>query len=266
MFGAFLRFETCSRERVDGGIRRAAPTLLASALVVGACAPIHGLTALAYRNGPDPDMPIETVEEAQRNEIAIMNAFLAVSRYEESRTPPWYAATIAGFNFVDRECDRFLQELYVLDHERQRVKASLTTGNSFVNAILGVAEKNTLPFVAVTQAFNLSSQWIDAYADSYLFSGHASTVRHVVDTMQAAYREKTVQDRDAIGSEPEAYQRIRGYLQLCLPATIESKIDKALSGSSGKTTAAVVAGELNKSATGEPSSAPPQIDLVLPQQ
>ena len=33
----------------------------------------------------------------------------------------------------------------------------------------------------VTQAFGLTSKYVDTFANSYLYSGHSSTVHHVVE-------------------------------------------------------------------------------------
>jgi len=109
----------------------------------------------------------------------------------------WYYTALEGFNFVDGECDQYMEELYALDHGRDRFKSAVDSTGLLVNAIM------------------------------------ATDPSSVVSQMQAAYRSRVVPS--AITSEPEAYQSIRGYLALCLPPTIEAKIDEALSASKAST-------------------------------
>jgi hypothetical protein len=160
-----------------------------------------------------------------------MNAFLQnVQSRNVNESRVWYYATIQGFNFVDTECAKYLDELYALDHGRDRAKSAIDSTGLLVNAILAAEPVSTVTMAIVTQAFGLASKYSDTFANSYLFSGHSSTVHNVVEKMQVAYRTQVMSDPAAITSEPEAYLSIRNYLELCLPPTIEAKIEEKLAG------------------------------------
>jgi hypothetical protein len=79
----------------------------------------------------------------------------------------------------------------------------------------------------VAQIFGLSASTTSVVFDSYLFAGNPTLVYSTVAKLQKAYRDKVADEQDntaAVMRGPEAYGRIRGYLQLCMPQTIESKI------------------------------------------
>jgi hypothetical protein len=192
------------------------------------------------------------VKPTLANQKAVMTAFRDSVRdggVVESRV--WYYATIQGFNFVDTECAKYLDELYALDHGRERFKSAAESTGLLVNAILNAEPVSKVTMSIVAQAFGLVSKFSDTFADSYLFSKHSSTVHSVVEKMQAAYRDEVMGSPDAITSEPEAYMSIRGYLELCSPPTIEAKIEEKLAGVEAKPADAGSGGE----ATGKKASA-----------
>jgi hypothetical protein len=200
-------------------------------MIVAGCTP-QAISGWEYRNGPDPAMPFEKrVKPTLDNQTRVMNAFLEnVQGRNVDPSRVWYYATIQGFNFVDTECSKYLDELYALDHGRERAKSAIDSTGLLVNAILAAEPVSTVTMAIVTQAFGLASKYSDTFANSYLFSGHSSTVHNVVEKMQVAYRAEVMSDPDAITSEPEAYLSIRNYLELCLPPTIEAKIEEKLAG------------------------------------
>lgn len=224
-------------------------------ILTSACTP-HAIEGWDYRNGPNPGMPYkDRVKPHLKNENEIMNAFResAVNGggYGGGKSA-WYYAAVEGFNFIDAECDQYLDELYALDHGRDRFKSAVDSTGLLVNAIMATDPSSKVAMAIVTQAFGLASKYVDTFANSYLYSGHSSTVKHVVDTMQDEYRRKV--DPSAVTSSPEAYHSIRGYLELCLPPTIEAKIDSALQ-------ASTATAEPNKNEPNETAGAAPLISL-----
>ncbi|MFD2056255.1 hypothetical protein ACFSQT_25250 [Mesorhizobium calcicola] len=222
------------------------------------CSGLEGANGWKYRYGPDPLMPYQTVHTSLINEQDIMDAF-ATTASRKNADYTWYDTTIVGFNFIDEQCDAYLRELYALDHERDRLKSAISGTGLVVNAILAATPTAKVAMAIVAQAFGLTSQYADTFTNSYLYSGHSSTVLHVVSELQQAYRRQTIADKALINTEPESYQRIRGYLQLCMPPTIEAKIDEALGeskGSSADTNKDSSAGAKAKAVEGKKAVAP----------
>lgn len=222
-------------------------------MVVAGCTP-QFVNGWDYRNGPDPEMPYATrVKPHLNNQIEIMDAFrhnVVASGIRNDDPDIWYYTAIEGFNFVDSECDQYMSELYALDHARDRFKSAVDSTGLLVNAIMATDPSTKVAMSIVTQAFGLTSKYVDTFANSYLYSGHSSTVHHVVEELQAAYRAKI--SPSAVTSAPEAYHSIRGYLELCLPPTIEAKIEGALSASKATTSAPTEDGSKSSKASAAP--------------
>ena len=170
------------------------------------------------RYGPDTSLPSDQIDKSTDNQIAIMTALAKVSPGSNGRVD-MYLLTLAGFNFVDEQCDAYLHELFVIDEERDRIKAGFNSAGLLTNAILAVSPASKASMAIVAQAFGIRR--VHRYdSKPYLYGVHPSTILGVVTKLQAAYRDQTETDKTKINSEPAAYARIRGYLQLCLPPMI----------------------------------------------
>ena len=198
-------------------------------LGLGACAN-GAVSGWSNRYGPDPAFPSAEVSKSADNQVAVLDALKVVSHNSAGQVDP-YLLTLAGFNFVDEQCDAYLHELFVIDQDRDRLKQGIDVAGLVTNAILASTPASKASMAIVAQAFGLSSQFTDTVANSYLYGAHASTILGVVSKLQAAYRDQADKDKSQISSEPAVYYRIRGYLQLCMPPTIESKINDTLSSS-----------------------------------
>lgn len=188
------------------------------------------LSGWPNRYGPDPALPSAQVATSSDNQVAIFENLAKVSHDSSGQLNP-YLVTLAGFNFIDEQCDAYLHELFVIDQERDRLKQGINSAGLMTNAILAATPASKVSMAVVAQAFGLSSQFTDTIANTYLYNVHASTVYGVVSKLQSAYRDQANTDMAKINSEPAAYFRIRGYLQLCLPPTIESKINEVVASS-----------------------------------
>ena len=76
----------------------------------------------------------------------------------------------------------------------------------------------------VAQAFGLASNMTDVVAGTYLYELPPATTKKFVSEMTHAYRDGVALEKSNITSAPAAYGYIRGYLDLCLPATIEGRL------------------------------------------
>jgi hypothetical protein len=205
-----------------------APSLLA------ACSAVDGWE---YRYGPDPSVPLQKVKFSTAHQIDIMQQFdLAANCSVEGRvgSPECaYAITLAGFNFIDEQCDAYLHELFVMDKGRDRWKAALQAADKMSNAVLATVSVSKTTMAIVAQSFGLSSQLLDVSTDSYLYKTNPGTILHIVAELQRSYRDSTEKNKHLLVSHPAIYSQIRGYLRLCLPPTIESKIENALAKATG---------------------------------
>ncbi len=181
------------------------------------------------RYGPSPVMSASAASKSASDQVAIVSAFQRVS----ASSVDYFSATLAGYNFVDEQCDSYMRALFVLDKDRELTRSGIDAVGQVTNAILGVTSASKLTMGVVTQAFGLGGQFSDDLFKGYLYGASPATIAHVVDAMRTKYRNDTGSARKAInsGGTPVAYAYIRGYLRLCMPSTISASIDNTLSAS-----------------------------------
>lgn len=212
--------------------------LLASGLVAGC----SGLQALwEDRYGPSPILDPVQVQLATAKQVDVLRAFALGADLPwppslSTQSDYWYRVTLAGFNFVDDACTRYMEDLFGWERKRNRTKDILALAASSTAAILGATGAGTQSLVIVAQAFGFATGATTIFADSYLFKLHPSTIQSIVLKLQEAYRNAAADPaRKALivnGGPSVAYQYVRGYLTLCLPVTLEQKIDEYLQATS----------------------------------
>lgn len=202
---------------------------IASITMLAACSPTSDGTAFTQswskRYGPSPTISASAARQSADAQTDIVQAFRSAS----GDAGDYFGATLIGFNFVDEQCDAYLQALYVLDRERDSTKTGLNAVAQVTNAILGITPASKLTMGVVTQAFGVGGQFADDLLKGYLYGKSPAVVSHVVDVMRDKYRADTASAKNDINSSgvPLAYAYIRGYLKLCLPSTISASIDNA---------------------------------------
>jgi hypothetical protein len=212
-------------------MRESCALLLLASLVLAGCEAASGF---GNRYGPDPGVPSKLVAASVDNQIDIMAKLAEATDCRGEQVDQdavnncHYQTTIVGFNFVDEQCDAYLRELFALDTERDRLKTVISGADKLTNAVLAVSPASKITMAIVAQSFGLTNDYVNVAADSYLFKADAGLVYNVVATLQASYRNGVYNNKNLITSRPESYSAIRGYLRLCLPPTIQSKISTTL--------------------------------------
>lgn len=209
---------------------RMSDLIFASTLIAGltGCATTDGISGFSYRNGPSYVIDPAEIDKSTQNQIHIMEK-LEVLASNGSGKFSYYDVTVTGFNFVDEQCDAYLHELYALDHERDRWKSAINATGVLSNAILGAMPVSKASITIVAQAFGLSSSLVDSFTDSYTFKSHSADVYTIVGKLQAEYRTQTKTFKTEINSEADTYHYIRGYLNICMPPSIEAQISQGIS-------------------------------------
>ncbi|MCA3625935.1 MAG: hypothetical protein IOC49_01725 [Methylobacterium sp.] len=207
-------------------------TALVATCMLAACSGTELQRGWAYRYGPSVNLPEDEVSVSISRQINIMEKLAIVAEANRNGPTDYYLVTLAGFNFVDEQCDAFLRELYAIEVERNRAKRGLDGAGLLTGAILQASPASKATMEIVAQAFGFAGLMADTYANSYLMNARPSTILGVVSKLQRAYQDQTAIDKEKITSRPAAYAQIRGYLQLCMPVTIESHINERVVSSS----------------------------------
>jgi hypothetical protein len=195
------------------------------------------------RYGPAQTLDIADVETETTRQSNVMQSFANGAGYPNvapTHDPRWYDVTLAGYNYVDEKCDAYLRQLFILEREKNRAKDSIVQVDKLTGAILGASGAAPASIQIVAQAFGFGSTMTTIMADSYLYSVPLPTLFTTEERLRKVYRDEAATNRAAIDNRAAAYQSVRGYLALCFPQTIESKVIGAVAGatvtpSDGKT-------------------------------
>jgi hypothetical protein len=192
-----------------------------------------GLENWDKRYGPDPSLPSKAIVASVDHQQEIMKKLYELTDCSEGENTVEcnYQVTVAGFNFIDEQCDAYLRELFILDKERDRAKVFLGSADKLTSAILASSPASKATMEIVAQAFGFGSNYLSVSTDSYLYKTKSGNILHVVSELQSAYRNQTFTNKILLVAEPDVYSHIRGYLKVCMPPTIESKIEEVVSAS-----------------------------------
>ncbi len=225
-----------TRRRLAGVASFARAGLLLATLVVLAACSAFGLST---PHALTPIMDAEHVESAMSDRQRLMAALGADMHFSPNSSSDWYEVVETGFSIVDDECKVYFSELFTFDRSVKATRSTLNVFQTFTNAILAVTGADTITMTTIAQAFGLASSMTDVVADTYLYRLPPAPTKEFVFKMLRAYDNESSLNRSAITGPESAYRRIQGYLDLCLPVTIESNLlehvnDAVATANSGK--------------------------------
>lgn len=195
--------------------------LFLSLLLLSAASCVDSNSAVS---GLSPIFSASDVQAASRNRATILDALRRDAGYAGAQVD-WYQVTLAGFNYVDESCSQYFDQLFKLNRERDATKSALSAIGQTTDAILFATGASKLTMAIIAQAFGLSTSLADIAAGTYLYQLPPATTKRFVETLMTAYREGASKESNKVAGSPAiAYGYIRGYLNLCLPATIESEL------------------------------------------
>jgi hypothetical protein len=147
--------------------------------------------------------------------------------------PNWTLIVRQGMNDIDRRCDAYLQWLDNVKRSKQPLLSQVSAVQASATGIIGVIEpRSTQAITILSQAFSLITKSIENYYSRLLLEVEQSTINSVVLRAQQDFRSST---RDQVYLyRPDAEHVLRSYLRLCLPFSIETRInDYSTLGSQG---------------------------------
>lgn len=202
--------------------------VLLSSFTTGCVSSPQTFTA-AY--GPSPILYYSDVRTSTYNYANVRNSLVQRAGYALNSTQvDWYEVTRSGFDYVDEQCNAYLAALYRLRRDRDATKAQLNAiGNSTVS-MLGFTDVAQKAILITAASFGLAAQLTDNASSSLLFAMDPSDVQTLVRNQAYAYRAGAAAQRLNYDSSNAAMEGVRGYLNLCLPVSIEAQVKAALQG------------------------------------
>ena len=208
------------RRRAVAGLRAGwSAAALAVSLVLGGCS-FGGFGPAGLSPTLEPAQVELVVGKRQR----IMTALTVDMGIHPVTAADWYRVVEAGFSIVDDECKVYFSDLFSFDRNMRATRSTLNIFQQTANAILAVTGADTITMTSVAQAFGLASSMTDVVANTYLYRLPPASTKDFVFKLLRAYDNESSLNRAAITSPESAYRRIQGYLDLCLPVTIESNL------------------------------------------
>ncbi|MBY3378925.1 hypothetical protein [Rhizobium laguerreae] len=142
----------------------------------------------------------------------------------------WYEVTRSGFDYVDEKCDAYLSALYRIRRDRDASTSQLAALGGTSTAILGFTGAAQKAILITAASFGLATQLTDNASSSLLFAMDPSDVQSLVKSQTDAYRAGAAAQQENYRTSNAAMEGIRGYLNLCLPVSIEAQVKAALQG------------------------------------
>jgi hypothetical protein len=135
----------------------------------------------------------------------------------------WTLIVRQGMNDIDRRCDAYLEWLDNLKRSRAPILNEIGAAQTATQSIIEVTRGSAAAMSIVGLAFQLLSQSIENYHSRLILEVESSTINSVV--LRAQHRFRTEVMDKAFNTRPDAEYVLRGYLRLCLPFAIETKIN-----------------------------------------
>jgi hypothetical protein len=179
--------------------------------------------AVDLADGITPVLHGPSVDAASSNRRLVLDGLRRDAGYG-GVTPGWYDVTLAGFNYVDDACSAYFDRLFKLNRRKDAIRSTLSVGGQTTSAILFATKASQLSMAVVAQAFGLGSSLTEIVSGTYLYQLPPATTKAFVGKISRAYREGVARQKAEIEGPAVAYGYVRGYLDLCLPATIEASL------------------------------------------
>jgi hypothetical protein len=148
----------------------------------------------------------------------------------EPASKGWELVVLAAFNDIDERCSAYLGSLDRAKRDRAFFTRALSDVATTTRAIMDKIDPGPKALNIVEAVFSYSRNSIDTYYSRLILETEKGTILRLVTRLQTDYRNylfKVLRGKRLDGSVG-AYYAVRGYLRLCLPATIEGEIHSTL--------------------------------------
>lgn len=162
------------------------------------------------------------VHRQSQDEVLTELVKLTVAPKVKAPNIVWDDVIAAGMDYADGKCEAYMHALFRLNRDRRTTTAQIGLLGTATAGIMAAAESAAKDVAIVAIAFGLASSTVDNLSSNLLYELDPSSVRAMVQTMQAKYRKEL-----GVGylTRPAAATAIRRYAVLCLPASIESEVN-----------------------------------------
>jgi hypothetical protein len=141
-------------------------------------------------------------------------------------SPSWTVIVQAGMNDIDQRCDAYLTWLDDRSRSQAPILKELSDLSVATQAIMATTPAGVGAITAVGIAFGLASSTFTNFNSRLLYEINHSTVQSIVLGNDNRFRQDL--NGKIINNRPAAIYALRSYLRLCMPFTIETQINNAV--------------------------------------
>ena len=141
-------------------------------------------------------------------------------------SPSWTVIVQAGMNDIDQRCDAYLTWLDDRSRSQAPILKELSDLSVATQAIMATTPAGAEAITVVGIAFGLASSTFTNFNSRLLYEVNHSTVQSIVFGNDNRFRQDLM--GKTINNRPAAIYALRSYLRLCMPFTIETSINNAV--------------------------------------
>lgn len=208
-----------------------AGTLLVPFLASTGCTTVQ--TKAGYYKGNTPDLQVGDVETFAKQQDLIVESFERMAGTPGLQNgSDWRPVVDAGMHYVDVRCSKFMDALFWLNRARETSSRQVQYVGAATSAILALANATKELIGIAPLGFGLLDQTVNNVGQGLLYNLDPGIVSGLVGRQQATYRGAMKDTRYT--TRGAALQAIQQYAVLCLPASIEGEVNRAIANSEFK--------------------------------
>jgi hypothetical protein len=190
------------------------------------------------------DAAVPAADDAAARALGL-NSFNSVEKSKSTGAPTYSEVVAAGLNYVDVRCDRFMDALFWFNRIRETSSRQIQFVSAASSAALTILKASEELIGLAPLGITLLDQTVNNVGRGLLYDLPPHTVRTLVEKQQQAYLKGVAPEYT---SRPDAMRTIQGYAAICLPASIEAEVSRAVEASEFKPIAWQEPGALAKDA------------------
>lgn len=205
---------------------RCVAALLVSATILSGCATASLEQRVSDYRANQPALSPSAVKTFVDEQNAIIGDFARLAGQSDiNQLKEWRGVVDAGIHYTDVRCDRFMDSLFWLNRVREGTSRQIQYTGSALGAALAVVEASKHAIGLTPLGFSLFDQTVNNLGAGLLFNLNPSTVRVLVEKKQLAFvRSLSASYTDRV----IALQVIQSYAAICLPPSIETEVERAI--------------------------------------
>lgn len=205
--------------------------LLSTVAILAGCNPVGTADNLTRLRGPAAEIDAADLAAFTTRQLQVAEE---LSRLAGLPGPPatgsndWALVVDAGIYYVDKVCDDYVNALERFNRERNSVKNGVALTGAAAAAAMGVLSASAEAIALTATAFGLATGLIDVGSQTVLYSIDPGALLDLLRRTQATYKNEVAARRDVYTSQAAALAAVRGYLNLCMPATLATTVNAAV--------------------------------------